>query len=493
MSEEKSYRQIFKALSIFGGVQVLVIFFGIIRNKIVAITMGPEGVGKIGLYTTVVTLMIALTSFGIGSSAVKMISEAFHSGDKPEFEKSYSVFSKLTLYTGLGGALLTCLLSPYLSLWTFGNYDSTMSFAILSLVVFFTALDTKNVVLLQGIRNLKDQGKASLYGTAVGTVFCIPLYIFFKEKAIVPSLVLLIFFTMLASYYFAKKVAPKNVILKPHDFKSKSKEFISLGFAMTISYILVYAVSFVVRLYISQQGGVAQVGLYQAGWAIVNGYVGLIFTAMAKDYFPRLASVNTDDEKVCAMANQQIELGLLIISPIIGVFLLMMDKIVGILYSSAFYEIKNMMIWSLVGMFFKLLSWSISYVFLAKGLGKKFVFYEVVNNVVTVLLSIGFYHFWKLEGLGIAFFMINLIYLLIVFYMAKSSFNFTYSYQVKILFVANFIICMGLSFLMRFSGSMNSLLFYILFGIGLFVIFSTSIKGLDNRLSILSLIRKKVK
>lgn len=491
MSEEgNSYRQIFKALSFFGGVQVLVIILGILRNKVVALYMGPRGIGEIGLYTTTITLMVALVSFGIGSSGVKIISESFHKEDKSEFGKNVFVFTRLSFYLGILGSVLTLFLSPILSLWTFGSYDYTISFAFLSITVFLIIADTGNLVLLQGVMNLKDQGKASVFGTLFGSLISIPLYIIFKEKAIVPSLMILFLGNVLASFYFSKKIYTKSEKVKLSEFKERSKEIIRLGLAMTVSYILVIAVSYVSRLYISQEGGIQEVGMYQAAWAIVNGYVGLIFTAMAKDYFPRLSSVNSDNSKICDMANKQIELGLLIISPIILIFLIFIDKIVYILYSSEFYLIKNMMIWSLLGMFFKLLSWSISYIFLAKGLSRQFVIYEVVINVLTVFFNILFYKNFKLEGLGFAFCAINLVYLLIVFYMARYSFNFFFSKETKILFSINLIICLALSLLLRFSYYFQSYLVYSIFIFGVLTIFYISIKGLNERLNLLKLFKK---
>lgn len=491
MSEgENSYRQIFKALSFFGGVQVIVIILGILRNKVVALSMGPRGIGEIGLFTTTITLMVALVSFGIGSSGVKIISESFHKEDKSEFGKNIFVFSRLSFYLGVFGSVLTLLMSPILSLWTFGTYDYTLSFIFLSFTVFLIIIDTRNLVLLQGVMNLKDQGKASIFGALFGTLISIPLYVFFKEKAIVPSLLLLFIGNAVASYYFSNSIYVKSEKVKLLEFKSRSKEIIRLGFAMTVSYILVIAVSYISRLYISQKGGVQEVGMYQAAWAIVNGYVGLIFTAMAKDYFPRLSSVNSDNNKICDMANKQIELGLLIISPIILIFLIFIDKIVYILYSSEFYLIKNMMIWSLLGMFFKLLSWSISYIFLAKGLSRQFVIYEVVINVLTVLFNILFYENFKLEGLGFAFCAINLVYLLIVFYMARYSFNFFFSKETKILFSVNLSICLALSLLLRFADYVQSYLLYSIFIFGVLTIFFISIKGLNERLNLNKLFKK---
>ena len=66
---------------------------------------------------------------------------------------------------------------------------------------------------------------------------------------------------------------------------------LSLGFVISMSGLISLGASYIVRIYISNTGGVDDVGLYNAGFALINTYVGLVFTAMGTDYYPRLAAV----------------------------------------------------------------------------------------------------------------------------------------------------------------------------------------------------------
>ncbi len=71
-----SYRQIMKATSIFGGVQVFNILISIIRSKVMAVLLGPAGIGILGLFNSTIVLLSSLTNFGLGISAVKDIAAA---------------------------------------------------------------------------------------------------------------------------------------------------------------------------------------------------------------------------------------------------------------------------------------------------------------------------------------------------------------------------------------------------------------------------------
>ena len=487
--EETNYRNIFKALSLFGGVQIIVILFGILRTKIIALTVGPVGVGSIGLYLTAITLFFSVFNLGIGASAVKLLSENYFSDNKMQFTKSIFVLNRLTLITAIIGFVFMLSFAPFLSKWSFGNQEHTWSFVFLSTIILFESYNSRNLAILQGLRELKILGKVSIYGSVFGTVISIPLYILFRIDAIIPSIIIIYLSNFLLSYVYTKKLHLNTDSFTYSETKTFFKGYVTLGIAMTISSILVYVVSYFVKLYLSDKGGLKVVGLYQAGWAIVTGYVGLIFTAMSKDYYPRLASVNSDNLQVSKIANQQIEIGLLIISPIIMIFLLFVNQIVIILYSSEFLLIKNMMIWSLIGMFFKLLSWSISYIFLAKGLSKYFVIYEILGNVFTLIVSILGYKYFGLEGLGLGFLATNIFYLILVYYFSTSIFDFKFSNESIRFFVLNLFICILAVLFIRIDFFIVDCVKYCLLFVGLMIVFFNSIINLDKRLGIYKLIK----
>jgi O-antigen/teichoic acid export membrane protein len=80
-------------------------------------------------------------------------------------------------------------------------------------------------------------------------------------------------------------------------------------------------VSYITRIYIGREGGIGEVGLYNTGFAIIGTYVGLVFSAMGKDYYPRLSGVAHNNQLAKITINQQAELAILIIAPILMFFL----------------------------------------------------------------------------------------------------------------------------------------------------------------------------
>lgn len=72
----KHIKSILKTTSLFGGVQVFQIIISIIRAKVIAVLLGPTGMGILGLLTASISLIGGLTGFGLGTSAVKNVARA---------------------------------------------------------------------------------------------------------------------------------------------------------------------------------------------------------------------------------------------------------------------------------------------------------------------------------------------------------------------------------------------------------------------------------
>ena len=56
---------------------------------------------------------------------------------------------------------------------------------------------------------------------------------------------------------------------------------LKMGFLLSLSALITMGVSYLVTIYISAKSGLHEVGLYNAGFAIIGAYVGMIFSAMS--------------------------------------------------------------------------------------------------------------------------------------------------------------------------------------------------------------------
>ena len=484
--QEASYRQIVKATSLFGGVQVFNILIAIVRSKFVAVLLGPAGMGIAGLLTATTSFIASLTNFGLGTSAVKNIAASFATNDNDKVVIVVAVLRKLVWITGSLGSVVTLALSPWLSQLTFGNKNYTIAYIWISITLLFNQLSTGQSVVLQGLRRLNYLAKANLIGAIIGLVITVPIYYFWMIDGIVPVIILSSLITMSITWYFSRKVEIKSERVSTRTTFVEGREMLKMGFLISLSGLLSYFTQYLVRIYISSTGGVEQVGLYNSGNTISTMYVGMIFTAMVTDYYPRLSAVAHNNLKAKQLINQQAIIAILILAPIVTFFLVFINIVVIVLYSNKFVAINEMIRWSSLGIYFKAASWAIAFILLSKGASKIYFWNELTSNTYIFVFNIVGYRLAGLTGLGISFLVGYLIYFVQVFIVARTKYKFTFDkefYQIAGLQIILGLICFGVTKILTPPWT------YII-GVALIMTSAVfSFRELDKRIELLSLIK----
>jgi O-antigen/teichoic acid export membrane protein len=476
-----------KATSLFGGVQVFTILISIVRSKIVAILLGTAGIGLIGLYQTTISLISSITGMGLSSSAVRNISEANGTNDEHKIALVIKTLRRWVWMTGMVGAVVTLSLAPLLSKWTFGNENYTWSFVWLSIICLLSAISSGQNVLLQGMRRLRQMAKSTLFGSIIGLFTSIPLYYFFGVNGIVPSLIISTVSALSISYYFARQIPVQKVEQSWSETYHSGLGMAKLGFVMMLSSFMVTLVSYAVNLFIRHKGGLSDVGLYRAGWTIADQYTAIIFTAMATDYYPRLAAINSDKKKLGEAVNQQAEIALLILGPMLVALIGFAPLVVNILYTAKFLPVIGMIKWNLVGMLFKAASWALAFTIIAKGDNRLFFMTETIANAIVLILNIIGYSLWGLNGIGIAFTLSYLLYFILIFLVVRKKYGILYNTA----FLKIFVIQSSMVFTVFLISFLHAP-FFVNCCVGILFIFEClySLRELNKRMDLRSILQR---
>lgn len=426
-NNQSSYRSIFKATSLFGSVQVFQIIIQVVKSKFVAVLLGPTGVGIIGLYQSGMQLVQNLTNMGLASSAVRDVSEAFGIKDYDRVNQAITTIRKLVWGTGLLGMIALALFSPLLSKVSFGNYDYTIPFIILSVTLLLDQICAGQKVVLQGMRKLKELAKCSVIGSVFGLFVSVPLYYWLGVKGIIPTLLLNSACSLVVSWLYSRRIPVQKVEMTAKETLRQGRLMLVMGVSMSLSGIFGTLSAYIIRAFIQKQSGIEEVGLFQAGFVIMSTYVGLVFNAIATDYYPRLAAVNKDNSQCKQIINQQGEMATLILVPMLAICLVFMPVILKILYSDAFLRANDYICWACIGMYLRLAAWVISFSFIAKAESKLFMVNEALACLYYVVFSIVGYYFGGLTGIGIAFALNYLVYFIQVYFIARKRYGFRFS------------------------------------------------------------------
>ena len=466
---QNSYKQILKATSLFGGVQIFGVLVSIAKSKFAAIFLGPSGIGILGVLNATLNVIVGFFKLGLDISAVKEISASHGESISAKTSRTISVLTRLTWVTGLLGAGVTIISSSWLSKIAFGNSDHTISFIFISIAIFFNQLTVGNLAVLQGLRKLRSLAKATMWASFCSLLVIIPLYYYYGVSGIVPVIILNALFTFIFSWYFTKQYKGKPQNISFQNVLKEGKYMMKLGFVLSIGSLATLFTVYTIQVFITNRGGLEEVGFYNAAFIIINAYVGVIFNAMSKDYFPRLASVVEQSNVFKSVVNQQAFVAALLLTPIIIVFLAFAPIIIKVLFSSDFLPIIGILTFGMLATLFKAVSWTMGYILIAQGDSKLYIKTETGFNILLILMSVFGYIYGGLTGVGISYLLYYLIYLIGLKIITRQKYDFEFNTEFYKIFIVCTLFCLG-AFLMTYI--VNS---YLKYGLLVIMIISSCI------------------
>lgn len=413
--QDASYSHVLKYTGLFGGVQGLNMLIGIMRTKVVALFLGPSGLALINIYNNVVTLLSQCTNMGVAFSGVKDIAEQLATGQAERVERSVCSVRAWCLLTALLGTLVGLVFSPFISMLTFGNYSYTLSFAALSPMVGMLAITGGEMAILKGLKCLRRVAAVSVLCAAVTLVVYLMFYGTLGARSIVPALLLSNAGIMGVHLYYSTRVVPwKWRFTNSKAILRYGLPFIRLGIAYIVSGAFGQGAEYVMRALLIRTGGIEVVGLYNCGYIMIVSYASLVFVAIESDYFPRLSAVKDNVQLTILTVNKQTEICVLLISPVLVAFVLLMPFIVRLLFSEAFVGAVEMSTCAVFYMFFKSLTLPAAYLPLAHGDSKIYMVSEVAYDVLLALAVPSFFYLFGLEGTGWALTVMGLFDLFLI-------------------------------------------------------------------------------
>lgn len=488
--EIKSHKQILKSTSIVGGSQVASILIGMIRTKVIALLLGPTGIGYIGVYQNIIDLVRQGTGFGIHFSGIKDVAESNSTNDEYKISKSVNILQRWSLWTGVLGTILIIIFCVPISNYSFGNESYSLKIVALSVTILIASVSGGQLAVLQGFRKITLLVKATIYGSLIGTFASLPLYWIFGFDGIVPGMI----FTSLAglglSWWYTRDIKLIKTDLSFLDTYKGGTKMVRLGFFITITGIMASITLYIVRSFLIKKMNVDAVGYFQACWLISTLYLGIILNGMLADFFPRLTEVNTDYSACNRLMNEQLEIAFLIASPMIVGIIVLSKLIISILYSSDFILAVPVLQWMIAGTFFTIISWPLGVLFLAKNKGVFSFVTESIWSLVYVFLIYFGWEFYGFNSLGIAYVFACLIRLILVYISTiyLSDFKFTrINYLHFIIFGS--IVVLALMNVIFFNGFIE----YFLSSILVIVVLITSYINLNKIFNLNQFVKSKIR
>lgn len=437
-----SYRRILKSSSIIGGASVINIVIGLVRTKILAILLGPAGIGLVSLYTGLMQTASTLATMGLGTVGTRQIAEAAEKNDAHALAVVKRAMLVGALFLSVMGALLVWLMRDTLALHVLGDVKYSGVVAWLSLGVALSVAAASQGAMLQGLRRIGDMARLSVYGSVLNTVLGVALLWQWGQAGLVAYVLIGPLMSLLLGHWYVSrlpKVMPGDIPIQ--EMAHQWQTLLRLGIPFMGAGLVGALVNLWIRVEVGNTLGAESLGHFQAAWMISMQYIGFVLGAMGADYYPRLTGVIHDHKAATRLVNEQTEIALLLSAPVFIAMIGLTPWVIHLLYSTAFTPAVDVLRWQILGDVLKVASWPLGFVILATGAGKTFFWTETLVLLLMGGLIAGLTSSVGLQITGIAFLVCYVVYLPLVYLLAKRNIEFNWQPAVTRLLLVIFSLC----------------------------------------------------
>jgi PST family polysaccharide transporter len=347
-----------RIIAALGSIQVLTVVFNVLRSKLLAVLLGPEGIGAASIVDQTTTLILQISTLSLPFASVRFLSRA-HSQGPEEFRRTYSGLIKtLAALTSLGAlfGLAVVFLRPSWLGAELGNYRNLFIPALLSIPAM--ALQYYLVQVLAAAQQARLSGFFLLViaivqaaGALAGTM--VDGLSGYYWAALVCNYLLVIGMLLFLRNKFSLPLLDRQANLLREirmnpDIVSYTLILFSISFTLPLSNMLA-------RLAILRNFGEAETGLMQAAIALAAALTLVLSPANGLYLTPMMNRAAPASEKISAALNFQRRLLLLL--PMLAVpMVLFAPLLLFLFYSSRFIGVSQVFYLFVIAQFISLLA-----------------------------------------------------------------------------------------------------------------------------------------
>lgn len=357
-----------------------------ITVKVVAVIIGPTGIALLGQLNNFTNIIMSIASGGINNGITKHVSENKDSPRKIQLFLSTALHITLFLSAFCGLSLI--LFASTLSHLILSDVKYSYVFILFGITITLYTLNSFILSVLNGYKDFKKFIHISIVTSLVGALFTVGLVWVWNLKGALISVITyqsVVFFISLFMVAKSKWFIKGN--FNKHFSKAVLKKYMGYSLMTLITAATVPVSQLLIRSYVITNISIIEAGWWEAINRISGMYLLVITSSFGVYYLPRLSEIKDKKE-----LKKEILTAYKIIIPIIAVGFTLIyfgrDIIIRILFTKEFYPMRNLFVWQLIGDIFKISSWLLAYLMIAKSMTKQYILIEIIFSSTFVALSI---------------------------------------------------------------------------------------------------------
>ena len=373
---------------------------GFIVVKVVAVKIGPKGIAFVGQFQNTTAILTMMATAAITTGVVKYLAE--HKNDPVKSRQIINTAFLIVFFSSLIISIFVMSTSSYLSEAAFKTKDFWIVYFLFGLFIMAISFNVMFLAILNGLKEIRKFTIVNICSSLTGVAFTVFFaYTWGIEGVLIASTATAIVIFFINVYFFNKL----GIRWKP-DFKSWDKPVVKMlsGFSLMaiVSGFVVPTMQILVRDRIILQFSVSDAGYWQAVTKISDYYLAFITSVLGVYYMPRLSEIQSKTE-----LRNEIFKGYIIILPVVSSIALLIwlfrGFIIHILFTPEFLPMKPLFTFQLLGDFFKIGSWLLAFLMIAKAMTKTFIVTEILFAASYVALSYFFMNRYGIIGTTYSF------------------------------------------------------------------------------------------
>lgn len=351
--------------------------------KLIATAVGSTGLGLLGNLMSLITMGAVFSGGGISNGITKYVAQyqqrPIHRIRFIGCAMTYGATVSLLILA------LTIIAAKPIAAEVLGNPQHVWLVPCFGLAQFFCFIGTATIAVANGQQRYDIFAKISISAHLVTIPVAYLLVVNFGIDGAAIALLLVLSCTALPSIYVIA-TSPTIRVLRFRISKKDSINLVRFSIMALISAACFPIAEIFVRNQIVAHLGYEQAGIWQALNRLSGAYLGFFLVFLSSHYMPKLSAITQKSQLIDIVCKYAFGVGLAFVCFALTLYLLR-DQVIRLLFSSSFMAMSSLVQLQLFGDFFRLMSYVISFICVAKAALKLYVFAELFQASLLIFFS----------------------------------------------------------------------------------------------------------
>jgi O-antigen/teichoic acid export membrane protein len=378
------------------GATLIVGILGVLRTKVLAVGLEPEGLGLYGQILTLLAALSAASGLGLGLGTTRVVAERRTLGDRDGLKSALEVSFALPLAVASVLALAIAACSGLLASFLLDD-DRALLIVLAALVVPIVALQGPLVHALQGFRDVAGaQGSNVFFGVTLTVASVVGVVVADLEGAVFGLAIGNLAYAAALAWRLRGLLRQAGVRLallaglRWHRLKEPViRGMIGIGFASLFVGVIAGLAELSVRTFVLRGEGAAAAGIFQALQLISVQLLGVIVASVVFLSFTAISEAHAarDRDRVRRTIDDTLRLALLLVLPVLLALGLFREDVIRLLLSAGFAEASELLPRQLAGDSLRTVAFALGAALVPLAMTRAWVAVTSVSAVGYVALS----------------------------------------------------------------------------------------------------------